>query len=82
VINAHNGQVTSLVFAEEGQWLFTGGTDGEIKIWLANSQQAIATLTAADGRSSPISSLVFSPDYCHLAAAAADGSITIWENIT
>ena len=82
VINAHNGQVTSLVFAEEGQWLFTGGTDGEIKIWLANSQQAIATLTAADGRSSPISSLVLSPDYCHLAAAAADGSITIWENIT
>ncbi|GCL50274.1 hypothetical protein NIES3804_18410 [Microcystis aeruginosa NIES-3804] len=82
VINAHNGQVTSLVFAEEGQWLFTGGTDGEIKIWLANSQQAIATLSAADGRSSPISSLVLSPDYCHLAAAAADGSITIWENIT
>ncbi|MCZ8053460.1 MAG: WD40 repeat domain-containing protein, partial [Microcystis sp. LE19-12.2C] len=31
---------------------------------------------------SPISSLVLSPDYCHLAAAAADGSITIWENIT
>lgn len=82
VINAHNGQVTSLVFAEEGQWLFTGGTDGEIKIWLANYQQAIATLTPADGRSSPISSLVLSPDYCHLAAAAADGSITIWENIT
>jgi WD40 repeat protein len=82
VINAHNGQVTSLVFAPGGQWLFTGGTDGEIKIWLANSQQAIATLTAADGRSSPISSLVLSPDYCHLAAAAADGSITIWENIT
>lgn len=82
VINAHNGQVTSLVFAEEGQWLFTGGTDGEIKIWLANSQQAIATLTPADGRLSPISSLVLSPDYCHLAAAAADGSITIWENIT
>jgi WD40 repeat protein len=82
VINAHNGQVTSLVFAPGGQWLFTGGTDGEIKVWLANSQQAIATLTAADGRSSPISSLVLSPDYCHLAAAAADGSITIWENIT
>ncbi|NCS76732.1 MAG: hypothetical protein GPJ17_05620 [Microcystis aeruginosa K13-07] len=82
VINAHNGQVTSLLFAQKGQWLFTGGTDGEIKIWLANYQQAIATLTAADGRSSPISSLVLSPDYCHLAAAAADGSITIWENIT
>ncbi len=82
VINAHNGQVTSLVFAEEGQWLFTGGTDGEIKIWLANSQQAIATLSATNERSSPISSLVLSPDYCHLAAAAADGSITIWENIT
>ncbi|MCE2662974.1 MAG: hypothetical protein LW716_09525 [Microcystis sp. 53602_E8] len=82
VINAHNGQVTSLVFAEEGQWLFTGGTDGEIKIWLANSQQAIATLSTDNGRSSPISSLVLSPDYCHLAAAAADGSITIWENIT
>jgi len=82
VINAHNGQVTSLVFAPGGQWLFTGGTDGEIKIWLANYQQAIATLSAADGRSSPISSLVLSPDYCHLAAAAADGSITIWENIT
>lgn len=82
VINAHNGQVTSLVFGEEGQWLFTGGTDGEIKIWLANYQQAIATLSATNERSSPISSLVLSPDYCHLAAAAADGSITIWENIT
>ncbi|TRV06983.1 MAG: hypothetical protein EWV41_13050 [Microcystis wesenbergii Mw_MB_S_20031200_S109] len=82
VINAHNGQVTSLLFAPGGQWLFTGGTDGEIKIWLANYQQAIATLTAANERSSPISSLVLSPDYCHLAAAAADGSITIWENIT
>ena len=82
VINAHNGQVTSLVFGGEGQWLLTGGTDGEIKIWLANYQQAIATLTATNERSSPISSLVLSPDYCHLAAAAADGSITIWENIT
>ncbi len=82
VINAHNGQVTSLVFGGEGQWLLTGGTDGEVKIWLANYQQAIATLSATNGRSSPISSLVLSPDYCHLAAAAADGSITIWENIT
>jgi hypothetical protein len=82
VINAHNGQVTSLVFGESGQWLFTGGTDGEIKIWLANYQQAIATLTDTHERSSPISSLVLSADYRYLAAATADGTITIWENLT
>lgn len=82
VINAHSGQVTTLVFGERGEWLFTGGTDGQIKIWLANYQQAIATLTDVNERSSPISSLVISSDYRYLLAASADGKITIWENLT
>jgi COMPASS component SWD3 len=82
VINAHNGQVTALVFGEQGQWLFTGGTDGQIKIWLANYQQAIANLTDENESLSPISSVVLSADHRYLVAASADGTITIWENMT
>jgi COMPASS component SWD3 len=79
VMNAHRGQVTALVFGSGGQWLFTGGTDGLIKVWNPNYQEAIVTLSLSGGRSSAVSCLVASADGRYLLAGCGDGTIAIWQ---
>jgi COMPASS component SWD3 len=78
-ISAHSGQVTTLLFGAGGQWLFTGGTDGQVAVWQANYPSAIAILSISIDRSRPVSSLTRSEGDRFLIAGCGDGMISVWE---
>ena len=61
----------------DGNWLATAGDDGRVKLWSVPSGKLVKTLSGLKGA---ISSLKFSPDASHLAAASHH-AITIWKAI-
>jgi DNA-binding SARP family transcriptional activator/WD40 repeat protein len=48
-IPAHAGLVFSVAFAPDGETLFTGGTDGQVRLWRSRDVRPIGVLDPADG---------------------------------
>ncbi len=66
----HNGTVHSAVFSPDGKRLASVGADATVKVWNAQTGQAILTLKSP---TSHISNVCFSPDGKRLASA--DGKV-------
>lgn len=74
VINAHGGQVRSLVFSPDDQSLFSTGTDNTLVQWNLSDLKAINTIAEA----TRITKLVISPDGRKLYSSSRDGDITAY----
>ncbi|MGQ9865220.1 MAG: protein kinase family protein [Pseudanabaenaceae cyanobacterium] len=74
-IAAHTGPVTALLFSPDGQWLFSGGQDGQLRLWHVGDRRPAATLIA---KGAPIRALAHSPNQ-PLLAIAQGSQIAIWE---
>jgi WD40 repeat protein len=82
ILNAHVGQVKSLVFSPDGLTLLSSGADGTIKTWHPNSIEAVNAIAISDdstSRLTPVFSLTISADGQLLAAGSADGKIKVWQ---
>lgn len=55
--------------------IFTGGVDGTMRTWDARSGQRLLSLQVATH--SPVWSVAVSPDGNHVAAADAEGTVTV-----
>lgn len=75
-IQAHQGQIMSLLFSPDGQLLYSGGVDGQIKIWYPNTGKSLGHLKISNDNR--IFSLALSSDGKLLAAGGMDGTIKIW----
>ncbi len=74
-IPAHAGPVTALLFSPDGQWLFSGGQDGQLRLWHTGDRRPVATLIP---QGDPIRALAHSPTQPILAIAQG-ARIAIWE---
>ncbi len=74
-LKGHSSDVNSVVFAADGQKLFSGSDDKTIKAWNLNRKQEIFTLT---GHSGWIWAIAISPDNKMLASGSADNTIKLW----
>jgi len=72
---AHTAGLRSLAFSPCGQRLATGGLDGAVIVWDAESGEAE---TRVEHAKISAWSLSFSADGTRLASGNADGSITVW----
>lgn len=70
VLYGHAGNVSSLVYAQDGT-LISGGGDGTIRLWDAVKGVEVRQIKDGDR----ITGLALSPDGHTLAAASADGSV-------
>jgi WD40 repeat protein len=80
----HESQVRALAFTSDGKTLASGGKDRSIRLWdVATRRQTSALqgakpLPDADGASSAIMAVAWSPDGASVATANEDGQVSIY----
>ena len=74
-LRGHLSPVYATVFANEGRWVLTGGHDGTIRVWDANTGEFLQQLGS---HGSWVWDLDVSPDGRFLASAGHDGVVSIW----
>jgi WD40 repeat protein len=75
VLRGHTGVVTAIVYSPDGSLLATASKDATVRLWRANTGQAILTL---HGHTGQVHSLAFSRDGSRLASASTDGTVRVW----
>ncbi len=77
ILQGHSGPVMSVVFSSEAQTLYSGGTDGTIKIWHLKTGSQLGVLT--NDSTGSIMSIATSPNGQLIAGGGADSNVRIWQ---
>jgi WD40 repeat protein len=76
----HRGYLTAFALTPDGKKMATGGTDGVIRLWDAESGEFLRALV---GHASPVYGLAWSPDGHTLASAGSyDRTARLWDAAT
>ncbi|PFH48030.1 hypothetical protein AMATHDRAFT_150803 [Amanita thiersii Skay4041] len=82
-LDAHKGEVYSLVFSPGGHWLASCGGDQKVKIWNWKARDApCKVLMVHEAESTDEQYFSFTPDSRHLAVGCMDNAVRIWDVAT
>lgn len=76
-IAAHNGAVTALLYAADGQTLYSGGADNQVKAFAAADGKP---LRAYAGHAAAVADVTLSGDGALVASVAADKTLRVWKS--
>lgn len=79
LLKGHAKSVDSLAFAHDSLTLASGGADGTVRLWDAQSGELRHTLS---GITEGVESMTFSPNNQVLHVVAMDNTLTLWEVAT
>ena len=74
-LKGHTKDITSIVFASDGNTIATASEDRTIILWDTNSKESKFTLK---GHTRDVTTITFSPDNSRLASGSNDGTSRIW----
>ncbi len=72
--------VTSVAFSPDGSRIVSGGGDGSLRLWDANTGAALGE--PLRGHEDGVSSVAFSPDGSRIVSGGGDGSLRLWDSNT
>jgi WD40 repeat protein len=72
---AHDGEVTTVAWRQDGSLLASGASDYTIRIWDPRTWTATLTLT---GHQAAVNSVAWSPDGALLVSGADDATVRLW----
>ncbi len=75
-LTGHSGEVNSVAFSPDGQFLASGASDYAVRGWNVNTGQSAGTLVGNLGR---VSSITFAPNGELLASGGFDNTTRIWK---
>ena len=76
---AHVGAVNTLTYSPDGHHIASGGSDGTLRLWDAESGQCLRVI---EGHMGAVNSLAFSPNGCHIASGGDEGTLRLWHAAT
>jgi WD40 repeat protein len=79
-INGHFSPVYSIAFSPDGKMLASGGTDGYVILWDAETREVIGE--PFKGQTGFVWSVAFTPDGKTLASASDDRTVILWDVAT
>lgn len=74
----HDGTVHCVAFAPDGSRLATGGADGTVRIWDAQTYEQLLVL---NGHEDYVKDVAFSADGSVLASASGDKTVRVWDTV-
>ena len=75
-LEGHEGQVYCVAFHPDGSRIATGGNDGTVRIWDAQTCELLLVLR---GHDQYVKDVEFSPDGTMIASASGDFTIRLWD---
>src|SRR6266480_3269294 len=76
VLEGHSGEIRQIAWSPDGRILASGSNDNTIRLWDAQTGQALQTLS---GHSETVLSIAWSPDGRILASGSDDQAIRLWD---
>jgi predicted Ser/Thr protein kinase len=74
VLEGHRDGISALIFAPDGEWLYSAATDGEVRRW--NVQSGVGETIIEHAKQ--VTKLAVSGDGQLLASSSQDGTVRLW----